>query len=134
MTSTSLWSFVSLIQGGKEVHFYGYNGYAKDSVAEGWLRASHRELNPILTRPGRPLHTHRASQPIKTDEIVPVEIEVLVSGTLFELGSKLRVDVLGKDAAKYPAFQHRRTVNAGRHFIHTGGRFDSHLLAPLISK
>jgi uncharacterized protein len=117
---------------GREVHFFGYNGYANDGVAKGWLRASHRELDPLLTRPGRPWHTHRTVQPVEVGEIVPLEIEVLVSSTLFEAGSSLRVDVLGQDAARYPAFRHRRTVNSGRHQIFTGGCFDSHLLAPFV--
>src|SRR5260370_24544636 len=32
----------------KEVFFYGYNGYAHDGVAKGWLRVSHRALHPNL--------------------------------------------------------------------------------------
>ena len=57
-------------------------------------------------------------------------IEVLASSTFFEAGSHLSVEVLGHDAARYPAFRHRRTVNRGEHTIYTGGRFDSHLLVP----
>jgi hypothetical protein len=30
------------------------------------------------------------------------------------------------------AFNHRQLVNRGMHAIHDGGRFDSHLLVPLI--
>jgi hypothetical protein len=63
---------------------------------------------------------------------VPVEIEVLPSSTLFEPGSSLVVEVLGHDAARYPGFRHPRTVNRGQHTIRTGGRFDSHLLAPFV--
>ena len=42
-----------------EVYFSGYNCYARDCVAKGWLRASHRELDPALSTPLRPWHTHR---------------------------------------------------------------------------
>ena len=65
-------------------------------------------------------------------EIVPVDIEILASSTLFEAGSRLSVDVLGRDANQYPAFHHGRTINRGTHAIHTGARFDSHLLAPVV--
>jgi predicted acyl esterase len=116
----------------REVFFYGYNGFARDGVAKGWLRASHRELDTDFSRPGRPWHTHRVSQPLAPGEIAPVEIEVLASSTHFEVGSSLQVDVLGHDAAKYPAFRHRRSVNCGSHRIHTGGRYDSNLLAPFV--
>jgi predicted acyl esterase len=117
---------------GDEVFFYGYNGFDKDGVAKGWLRASHREMDPTRCRPGRPWHTHRVREPVTPEQIVPVEIEVLASCTLFESGSRLSVEILGHDAAPYPAFRHRDTVNHGFHTIHTGGRFDSHLLVPFV--
>jgi predicted acyl esterase len=118
---------------GREVRFFGYNGYAKDCVAKGWLRASHRRLDPFYCRPGRPFHSHTAVELVQPMEIIPVEIEVLASSTLFETGSTLRVDVQGHDASRYPAFRHKRTVNQGDHFIYTGSSFDSHLLAPFVS-
>jgi predicted acyl esterase len=119
---------------GKEVFFYGYNGFAKDGVAKGWLRVSHRALNPQLSRPGRPWHTHRQRQTVQPGEVVPVEIEVLASSTHFEAGSRLRVEVLGHDAARYPAFKHGRSVNRGTHSIHTGGRYPSALLTPFVNR
>jgi uncharacterized protein len=69
---------------------------------------------------------------VKPGEIVPVEIEILASRTLSEEGSSLSVDILGHDADPYPAFRQGRPVNRGTHAIHTGGRFDSHLLAPVV--
>ena len=38
---------------GKDVVFSGYNGYEHDSLAKGWLRASHRELDPERSTPLR---------------------------------------------------------------------------------
>jgi putative CocE/NonD family hydrolase len=119
---------------GNEVHFFGYNGYAKDSVAKGWLRASHRALDPTLSRVGRPWHAHKRIDPLKPDDVVPVEIEILASSTIFEAGSILRLDIAGRDFAKYPAFRHARTVNRGIHTIHTGAHFDSHLVTPLVGR
>ena len=119
---------------GKEVFFYGYNGFAHDGVAKGWLRVSHRALDPERSRPGRPWHTHRQRQPVQPDEVVPVEIEVLASSTHFEAGTRLCVEVLGHDAARYPAFSHGRSVNRGTHSIHTGGRYPSALLTPFVNR
>jgi hypothetical protein len=118
----------------KKCSLYGYNGFAHDGVAKGWLRVSHRELDPERSRRGRPWHTHRQHQPIQPNEIVPVEIEVLASSTCFEAGTSLRVEVLGHDAANYPAFKHGRSVNRGTHAIHTGGRYPSALLAPFVNR
>ena len=117
---------------GKEVFFCGYNGYEKDAVAKGWLRVSHRAVDPDKSRPARPYHTHERLQKLAPDEIVPVEMEILPSSTWFEAGTRLELTVLGTDDAKYPAFTHKRTVNRGMHQIHCGGRFNSYLLVPLI--
>ena len=67
---------------------------------------------------------------------VPVEIEIWPSGTRFAKGEKLRVVVQGSDIYKYAPWirlaGHPDTRNAGQHVIHTGGRYDSHLLIPVV--
>jgi uncharacterized protein len=117
---------------GREVFFSGYNRYRKDAVAKGWLRVSHRALDPLRSRPWRPYHSHDRLDKVSANEIVPAEIEILSSSTWFEAASRLDVVILGRDAARYPAFRHRHLINCGRHKIHCGGRFDSQLLLPLI--
>ena len=117
---------------GHEVFFLGYNGFERDGVAKGWLRVSHRAMDPLRSRPGMPWHSHRSADPVRPDEIVPVEIEILASSTLFEAGSALRLDVLGHDADRYPALRHRPTVNQGWHSIYTGPTHDSHVLMPVV--
>ncbi|MBV8173349.1 MAG: hypothetical protein JO151_02145 [Verrucomicrobia bacterium] len=47
---------------GSEVFFSGYNGYERDSLAKGWLRASHRELDAARSMPLRPWHSHTRIQ------------------------------------------------------------------------
>lgn len=116
---------------GNEVFLCGYNGYEKDAVAKGWLRVSHRALDAGKSRPSRPYHAHDRLEKLEPGEIVPVEIEILPSSTLFEAGSRLELSIQGKDAAKYPAFKHAALVNRGTHAVHCGGRFDSHLLLPV---
>lgn len=53
---------------------------------------------------------------------------------LLMAGSSLQLDVLGHDAARYPGFRHERTVNRGRHSVHTGGRYPSALIAPFVNQ
>jgi uncharacterized protein len=117
---------------GREVFFYGYNGFAKDGVAKGWLRVSHRALDLQQSRPGMPWHSHLRLDPVMPGETVAVEIEILASSTLFEAGSVLELDVLSHDADRYPAFRHRPTVNLGAQTISTGGAHDSQLLIPVV--
>jgi putative CocE/NonD family hydrolase len=120
-----------LDSGGHEVFFSGFNGYQRDGVAQGWLRASHRELNASRSMPLRPWHDHTRIQRLDPGEIVPLEIEIWPSATLFEAGSILQLTIQGHDGAKYPAFRHLKLVNRGWHTLFTGGRYDSCLSIPL---
>jgi hypothetical protein len=116
---------------GREVFFSGFNGYERDGVAKGWLRASHRELNSSRSTPMRPWHNHTHIQKVRLGDIVPVEIEIWPSATLFEAGSTLQLTIQGRDAARYPAFGHRKLVNHGLHTVFTGSPYDSCLAVPL---
>lgn len=119
---------------GEEVYFYGLGGSnPNDIVARGWLRASHREMDPDRSRPWQPVLKHERRLLLKPGEIVPVEIEILPSGTTFRKGETLRVVVQGariKPDATALAFED--VVNRGRHRIYTGGRYDSHVLLPVV--
>jgi putative CocE/NonD family hydrolase len=84
---------------GREVFFSGYNRYERDAAAKGWLRVSHRELDPTRSTPLRPWLSHTRIQKLQPGEIVPVEIEIWPSSTLFEAGSTLRLTIQGHDAA-----------------------------------
>lgn len=107
-------------------------------VALGWLRASHRELDPARSTEYFPVHAHRRALKLKPGEIVPLEIEIWPSGTRFEKGEMLRLVVQGSDINQYPKdkapvyFRHEDTVNRGRHVIYAGGEYDSYLLVPVV--
>ena len=122
---------------GDEVGFPFYAVFADGPVALGWLRASHRELDEQRSTPWQPVLAHRRELKVGPGEIVPLEIEILPSGTRFGPGERLRLVVAGKDIYRQPrplvqAF-HDDSVNRGLHVIHTGGRYDSHLLVPRTS-
>ena len=116
---------------GREVFFSGFNGYERDAVAKGWLRVSLRELDESRCTALRPWHTYDRIQKVRPGEIVPAEIEIWPSATLFEIGTTLQLTIQGHDAAKYPMLGHRKLLNRGRHTILTGGPYDSCLTIPL---
>jgi uncharacterized protein len=118
---------------GAVVPFLGYNGFGRDAVAKGWLRASHRELDPSRSRPDRPFHTHRAVQTVAPGRPIELAIEILPSGTFFEAGSQLVVEIVGHDADRYPALRHGDTLNGGTHTVHTGGVTRSALTFPVVA-
>ncbi|MVU80689.1 CocE/NonD family hydrolase [Nocardia sp. ET3-3] len=118
---------------GNEVYFEGgVAGFEKDMAATGWLRVSQRELDPARSKPWKPYLSHRRAAKIRPGDIVPVEIEILPSSTLFRTGETLRLIIQGSDISGNPSVGHTMLVNKGRHHIHFGGRHDSHLLVPVI--
>ena len=117
---------------GEEVHFYLKTGFMKGPVALGWLRVSERELDKAKSTEWQPVLTHNNPQKISKEEIIPVEIEILPSSTLFRKGESLQLVIQGKDVVTIPSMGHHYSVNRGKHSIHTGGEFDAHLLVPVI--
>ncbi len=123
---------------GESVPFAAFSALEDGPVALGWLRVSHRELDRKRSTPQQPWLLHQRELKLKPGIPVPVEIEIWPSGTLFAKGEKLRVVVQGSDIYKYGNWirlaGHPETRNAGRHVIHTGGKYDSHLLVPVIPR
>ena len=119
---------------GQEVSFYAKTGYTEGPVAMGWLRVSQRALDEQRSTPWQPVLLHEDPLPVSPGDIVPVEIEILPSSTLFRAGETLRLVVQGKDLFAHPALAHGYPVNRGKHTIHVGGSYDSHLLVPVIPR
>jgi uncharacterized protein len=122
---------------GAVVPFVFYAMLENGPVALGWLRASHRELDPRRSRPEQPFHTHLREQRLAPGERVVVEIEIWPSSTKFAAGEGLRVVIGGQDLYQEglpmaPFARHEDTRNQGVHIIHAGGQYDSYLLAPVI--
>ncbi|MFC1861100.1 CocE/NonD family hydrolase [Chloroflexota bacterium] len=116
-----------------EVLMADYNHIEYGQVATGWLRVSHRELDQEKSTPYQPWLKHEKLLKLKADEIVPVEIEIWPSSTLFKTGESLVLVVQGGDIITTGyRYQHKETVNKGEHIIYTGGKYDSHLLIPVI--
>ncbi|MHC1601002.1 MAG: CocE/NonD family hydrolase [Candidatus Nezhaarchaeales archaeon] len=116
---------------GERVTFPHESMFDDGPVAKGWLRVSHRELDEEKSTPWQPVHKHERELKLKPGEIVPVDIEIWPSSTLFRRGEKLRLIIQGRDIYA-PWYRHPRTVNKGEHVIYTGGKYDSHLLIPVV--
>jgi putative CocE/NonD family hydrolase len=133
---------------GRETCFPDLNHIENGQVAYGWLRVSHREIDPQRSTPWQPWRRHDKILKLHPGEVVPVEVEILPSATLYRKGETLELVVQGSDivnpvntpqlargqiVTRVPV-RHAETLNKGRHVLHTGGRYDSHLLIPLIPK
>jgi hypothetical protein len=66
-------------------------------VAQGWLRASHRKLDPKLSAEYRPYHSHDEKQPLKKGEAVSLDVEILPTCIVVPAGYRIALSVRGKD-------------------------------------
>ena len=126
---------------GKEVSLPDFNHIENGQVATGWLRVSHRELDTERSTPAQPWLKHKRILKLNKGEIVPVDIEIWPSSTLFQAGERLVLVVKGSEiitegsSPKYgvTGYEHKETVNEGTHLIYVGGKYDSFLLVPVIA-
>jgi predicted acyl esterase len=81
---------------GKEVVFIGSND-PRTPVGLGWLRASHRKLDPRKTLPYRPWHTHDEAWQLKPGEPVELDIEIWPTCIVVPPGYRVALSVRGKD-------------------------------------
>jgi uncharacterized protein len=70
-------------------------------VAQGWLRASHRKLDPGRSTPHQPVHTHDEVEPLVPGQVYEVEVEVWPTSIVVPAGYRVVLTVQGKDY-EYP--------------------------------
>jgi hypothetical protein len=81
---------------GREVVFQG----ALDPhtpIGQGWLRASHRKLDPAMSTAYRPYHTHDEIQPLRPGEIAELDIEIWPTCIVVPAGYRIALTLRGKD-------------------------------------
>jgi uncharacterized protein len=123
-------------------------------IGQGWLRASHRKLDPALSTEYRPYHTHDAVEPLEPGEIYELDVEIWPTSVVVPAGYRIALTVRGKDyeyageAAGLGTvvnpmhgsgpFTHTNPqdrppeIYGGRTRVYGGGDKGSHLLLPII--
>jgi predicted acyl esterase len=85
---------------GREIVFQGSND-PRTPIGIGWLRASHRKLDPERSRPYRPYHPHREAEPLRPGEAYELDIEIWPTSIVVPAGFRIGLSVRGKDY-EYP--------------------------------
>jgi predicted acyl esterase len=107
------------------------------SLTQGWLRASHRQLDAAKSLPYRPFHSHDHVQPLDPDVAVPLDIEIWPTSIVFTSGSRLILEVGGKEL-QHSHFVHDderdrpASVFGGKNTLHTGPDRKAFLVLPVI--
>jgi uncharacterized protein len=81
---------------GKEVTFIGAND-PRVPIGLGWLRASHRKLDPVRTLPYRPYHTHDEEWPLTPHRPEELDIEIWPTCIVVPPGYRIGLTIRGKD-------------------------------------
>jgi predicted acyl esterase len=123
---------------GQEATFIG--AHEKVPLAMGWLRASHRKLDPARSLPYRPYHAHDEVQKLQPGQVYPVDVEIWPTSLVFPKGWRLVLTLQGHEFVVSPPGRllHDHPVDrdpgefGGTNTIHTGGDQASYLLMPLI--
>lgn len=81
---------------GEEVRFYGATE-PRQSISQGWLRASHRKLDRDRTLPYRPFHVHDEYQPLTPGVPYELDVEIWPTCIAAPAGYRLGLSMLGRD-------------------------------------
>ena len=66
-------------------------------VAQGWLRLSHRKLDPELSTRYRPYHSHDEIQPLTPGEVYQADVEIWPTSVVVPPGYRLALTIRGRD-------------------------------------
>lgn len=84
---------------GEEVTFPGASEPAAP-VAQGWLRVSHRKLDPERSRPWQPYHAHDEEQRMAPGQVYEVDVEIWPGQAVLPQGHAIGLRIEGKDFAR----------------------------------
>ncbi|HSE93378.1 MAG TPA: CocE/NonD family hydrolase, partial [Methylomirabilota bacterium] len=139
---------------GKELTFFGSTD-PNAPIANGWLRASHRRLDPARSRPWQPYHPHDRVEPLTPGEVYECDVEIVPTCIVVPAGWRVALSVRGKDyeyegeigefgktfvygtrgtggMTHDDPIDRPRDVFGGTVTLHAGGGRESYLLLPII--
>jgi uncharacterized protein len=103
-------------------------------VTRGWLRASHRALDPERSTREVPFHTHRDPQPLAPGEITRFDISLEPQAYRFRAGHRIRLEIVNGDSPVTEALwpHYYRPDKIGTDTIHHDAAHPSELVLPVM--
>jgi uncharacterized protein len=103
----------------------------------GILRASHRAVDHDRSlHPNYPFHPHSNAQKLQPAEVVKMEIGIFAMSIEYQEGESLQLQISGQspqDVSFNEIKGHAGNVNnRGKHLVHFGGQYPSHLILPFV--
>lgn len=102
-------------------------------VTKGWLKASHRELDPERSTPERPYHPHQRRLETIPNEIYPYQVDLRDTAHVFLPGHRIQVLIKGQDSPweDFAIWYHVNNMARTEHTIHHDSLHPSHVLLPV---
>ena len=88
-------------------------------LAQGWLRASHRKLDPERSLPYRPYHPHQSKEPLTPGQVYELDVEIWPTCIALPAGYRIALTVRGKDYT-YPGGSGGKLSNMKNEFTGVG--------------
>jgi len=130
--------------------------------AQGWLRASHRALDPDRSLPYRPYHPHQTGESLEPGKVYEVDVEIWPTSLVLPPGYRFAVTVQGhdyeydgagdeelsnirgklrgsgpfvhNDPVDRPVYDETNPAPVAKVTLHTGGTTPSRLIVPFIHR
>ncbi len=104
-------------------------------LSKGWLRASHRKIDPARSTIAKPYHPHLVAEPLTPGVIYEFPIEIWPVCNVFRPGHRLRVEIANSDSIIATSGRPHVTIRAkATNEVHEGGRMPSRLVVPVIPR
>ncbi|MHB8566368.1 MAG: CocE/NonD family hydrolase [Nitrososphaerales archaeon] len=105
-------------------------------LTRGWLRGSHREVDPQRSTPWYPYHPHTKSVPLTPNKVYEFTISLVPTANLFKEGHRIALKISSTDDQPKNTFEgiaseHVRRQRASRIAVYHDAEHPSNLLVPV---
>jgi predicted acyl esterase len=108
-------------------------------VARGFLKASHRAIDPDKSKPYAPYHPHTSAEPVAPGEINEYHVSLGNIVNVFKAGHRIKLMIDSRESPRDPEMQihfhpHLCSSKPTLHKIYRNKEYQSRLILPILSK
>jgi len=105
-------------------------------LTRGWLRGSHRAIDPVRSKLWAPVHPHDRSEPLVPNTIYEFNIGLVPTANLFRAGTRIKLKITSADEVATHTFEqiaggNIKRQSSSRVTIFQDAEHPSHLLLPI---
>ena len=104
-------------------------------LCKGWLRASHRKIDPARSTPAKPYHPHLTAEYMEAGAVYEFPIEIWPVCNVFKPGHRLRLEIANSDSIIAANGRPHVTIREkATNTVYEGGKKPSRLVVPVIPR